>query len=372
MTNSIHHPSTGGIKIPDSLRQRIEATLQLKDNVVLALTQAADSLGGNRRRHLMRLSDRAAFVKNADALLRDAEILELFLPLVATSSELSQCEARTRQGEVERRVFQVLQRQVRKSQSQADRINVLLYPLMVLILSAIVFAGISIMIMPVFEQMFDEFGLTLPAPTELVISVSHIFQSVWFWLLFALALIILGGVLGIRVANQVRSAFFGNAEPWVFGGYSSRRSMGEFAWHTALLVEIGLDAQTAIEIAGSASRQAKVRKDSQHLAQHFGLKHLPTDPFIEHSDPLGQSAENWYLGIPCHLLVHALKVNNNASQQSSLLREIANIYLDREQTKSVWILSWVQPVVVLITCLVVGFVLLALLMPLLELISGLA
>jgi type II secretory pathway component PulF len=372
MTSSINHPSTGGTVIPDSLRQRIEATLQWKDNVVLALTQAADSLGGNRRRHLMRLSDRAAVVNNADSLLRDAEVLELFLPLVATSSELSQSEERTRQGEIERTVFQVLQRQVRQAQSQADRFHVLLYPLLVLIFSAIVFAGISIMIMPVFEQMFEEFGLTLPTPTAVVISVSHIFQSVWFWLLFAAALISLGGMLGIRMINHLRWMFFGNLEPWGFGGHSSRRTLGQFAWHTALLIEIGLATQTAVEIAASASRQAKMRQNSRQLAEHFGLNHVATDPFIEQPDSLGQSTENWYLGIPCHLLVHGLKLDKNTSQQSSLLREIANIYFDREQTTSIWILSWVQPVVVLLTCLVVGFVLLALFMPLVELISGLA
>ncbi|HBJ34543.1 MAG TPA: hypothetical protein DDZ51_07220 [Planctomycetaceae bacterium] len=362
----------GGLAITDSLRQRIDSTLQLKDNVVLALTQAAESLTGLRRRELMRLSDRVAFVEHAELVLRDPVLLELFLPLIKAQPALSQNEERTRQGQVERQVFQALQRQTRQSHTKNERWGVVVYPLMVLLLSALVFATISIAVTPIFEQMFFEFGLTLPGPTLLVISISHIFQSLWFWLLFGVLVLAFAVILGMRLANNVLWLLSGSIDPWLYTTYSTRRSLGDLAWHTAMLVDIGIGAEASIEIAGAASRKATMRRESPGLARHFGLaspeSRPPENPWVEQ---LGHGTTNWYLGVPCHLLSHALNIRQDDTQRSATLREIAKIYWDRDQTKSVWILSWLQPIAVLMISLIVGFVVLALFMPLVELISGL-
>jgi hypothetical protein len=373
--NGSQHPngSQSLTMIEDSVRQRIEAALPLKDNVVLALTQAADSLAGLRRRELIRLSDRVAFVDDADVVLRDARLLELFLPLAMAQPELSQSEDRTRQGEVERRVFQVLQRQARQSHAKNERWGVLLYPLVVLLLSTLVFAAISIWIIPVFEQMFFEFGLSLPSPTLLVISISHLFQSIWFWLLFAGLVMLLAVMLGMRAADDLRWLIWGNVDSWFSSGYSTRRSLGDLAWHTAMLLEIGQPVETSVEIAAAASRKATLRRESPNLTRHLGLTNPgPNPPQSPLAAPQEHAATNWYLGVPCHLLAHALNIRQDNSEQLATLREVARLYWDREQTKSVWILSWLQPVAVLMISLIVGFVVLALFGPLVNLITGLS
>ncbi len=362
--------------IADSVRQQIEAALPLKDNVVLSLTQAADSMVGLRRRELIQLSDRVAFVDDAEVVVRDARLLELFLPLAMAQPELSQSEERTRQCEVERRVFQVLQRQATQSRAKTERWGVLVYPLLVLVLSTLVLAFISIAITPVFEQMFLEFGLVIPAPTRLVISISHIMQSVWFWLLFAVLLLLLVVMLGMRAANSLRWLITGGVDSWFSAGYSTRHSLGDLAWHTALLIELGQGVETSMEIAGAASRKAALRRESPNLARRLGLANpAPNPPHSPPHSPLAtpqeQSATSWCLGVPCHLLTHALNIRQDDILQSAMLREIASLYWDREQTKAVWILSWLQPVGTLMVSMVVGFIVLALFMPLVELISGL-
>ena len=362
--------------IADSVRQQIEAALPLKDNVVLSLTQAADSMVGLRRRELIQLSDRVAFVDDAEVVVRDARLLELFLPLAMAQPELSQSEERTRQCEVERRVFQVLQRQATQSRAKTERWGVLVYPLLVLVLSTLVLAFISIAITPVFEQMFLEFGLVIPAPTRLVISISHIMQSVWFWLLFAVLLLLLVVMLGMRAANSLRWLITGGVDSWFSAGYSTRHSLGDLAWHTALLIELGQGVETSVEIAGAANRKAALRRESTKLARRLGLANpAPNPPHSPPHSPLAtpqeQSATSWCLGVPCHLLTHALNIRQDDILQSAMLREIASLYWDREQTKAVWILSWLQPVGTLMVSMVVGFIVLALFMPLVELISGL-
>jgi type II secretory pathway component PulF len=360
------------IMIPDSVSQRIDAALSLKDDIALSLAQAADALSGRQRRELLRLSERVAAVESAEEVLQDAKLLELLLPLAKMQPELARAEDSARKGEVQRQVFQVLQRQTQQTRARNERWSVLIYPLLILLLSTLVFAFIAIEIVPVFEQMFDEFDLAVPASTQLVILVSHLMQSIWFWVLLVVLFAVPTVMLALRAADSLRYWFSDRADPWFSAGYSTRRSLGDLAWHTALLLDIGQEVETAVQIAGAASRKSAMRRASPDLARHLGVATLVSSP---QNSPLAASqpyaAANWYLGVPCHLLTHALNTGQDDVERSAMLREIASLYWDREQTTSIWILSWLQPIAVSMISLVVGFVVLALFMPLVELISGL-
>jgi len=346
----------------DAVRKRFNDALSLKDSVVLALTQAAESLSGSLRRELTRLSNEVAFASNAEGVLRNPRLLELFLPLAIALPKLLSSDPRTRQSEVDRHVFQVLQRQTKSVHATKGRWDVLLYPLLVLLMSLLVLAFIAVAIVPEFEQMFFEFGLTLPAPTKLVITLSHLFESVWFWLFFGLLVLLVGAIMGLRAAFQLRWLLWESYGSQITGRHSTRRSLGDFAWHTAMLLEAGQEIDTAIEIAGAAKGQVDWRFETPNL----------TNPLL--GNPQQPTQMNWYHGTPCHLLSLALNLHQEAAAsgaQAALLREVACVYWDREQSQMIWMLSWLHPVAVLGTSFVVGFVVLALFMPLVQLISGL-
>lgn len=59
----------------------------------------------------------------------------------------------------------------------------LIYPIAVVIIAGLILALIMTFIVPTFKQMFEEFGLTLPAPTLLLIAMSDYIVSYWFLML---------------------------------------------------------------------------------------------------------------------------------------------------------------------------------------------
>ncbi|MFN3190243.1 MAG: type II secretion system F family protein [Aureliella sp.] len=59
----------------------------------------------------------------------------------------------------------------------------LIYPIAVVIIAGLILALIMTFIVPTFKTMFEEFGLTLPAPTLLLIAMSDYIVSYWFLLL---------------------------------------------------------------------------------------------------------------------------------------------------------------------------------------------
>ncbi|MEM7478058.1 MAG: type II secretion system F family protein [Planctomycetota bacterium] len=59
----------------------------------------------------------------------------------------------------------------------------LIYPIAVVLIAGLILALIMTFIVPTFKEMFDEFGLTLPPPTLLLIAMSDYIVSYWFLLL---------------------------------------------------------------------------------------------------------------------------------------------------------------------------------------------
>lgn len=59
----------------------------------------------------------------------------------------------------------------------------LIYPIAVVIIAGLILALIMTFIVPTFKEMFEEFGLSLPAPTLLLIAMSDYIVKYWFLLL---------------------------------------------------------------------------------------------------------------------------------------------------------------------------------------------
>ncbi len=68
--------------------------------------------------------------------------------------------------------------------------SALIYPIAVLVVAFIVLTVIMIFVIPAFEDVFKNFGATLPAPTLVVIAMSKIFVNYWY-LIFG---VIFGGI----------------------------------------------------------------------------------------------------------------------------------------------------------------------------------
>ena len=66
----------------------------------------------------------------------------------------------------------------------------MVYPLVVMIIAVCVVAVILIFVIPVFQQMFADFGRALPAPTQFVVNVSNFVKSYIIYLIVLMALCI--------------------------------------------------------------------------------------------------------------------------------------------------------------------------------------
>ncbi|EMI54726.1 type II secretion system F family protein [Rhodopirellula sallentina] len=390
--------------------QWIRAWLPHRDKIVSALTLSADAVSGSSQQQIHQLADEVAFLNEDADVLLNPFALEIFLNLEAVpvldgpftpsvSKESSPTPAETDpeqtgtveppldlESRIQSAVNSTLLAHIR-IQSRGQRIlTVIAYPLVVMTvcMGVLIFAGL--LIVPTFEQMFDEFGLKLPFFTQLLFRFSNIVQSPFTYVvLFGLtAIVALAAWLrwGTNSPLYARSPRRGTRVQFrPTAPRSTRGTCADWAWHLSLLMRTGLSKADAIEVAGVASAQKWLCRGSQFWADAI---RMGDDPFhgVTH-----------FRRVPCHMLADALSIDVALAPQrqpdpsktpptpgtqetlnqyqANILREIAELYWDRDRHVTIWRLGWVSPLIVFCVGFIIWFVVIALFAPLVSLISGL-
>ena len=231
----------------------------------------------------------------------------------------------------------------------------LTYPLISLALAGAVFLLLALVVVPPFKTMMTEFGLRLPIPTLVVFWMSDVVLP---QLLVVSAAIVLG-VGAVRLFGG-RSAFsqLAGALPlvgklWYWSGSAEGlRAVG-------MLVENQIPLPQALTLAAS------------------GI----SDEYIGHAcRQLGQRTEGgqflWEALVRTRLFpMSIIPVIRQGEQQGTLdsaFRTAAKMLEDRVNNRSLLVIQIVPPLIFVAVALLVGMTIIALFMPLIGLIQGLA
>ena len=237
----------------------------------------------------------------------------------------------------------------------------LIYPIGLFSIVIVVLVLLSVSIIPKWRKIFSEFELKLPAPTLLVLGVSDVivnrpillivvtFCSVGFaWLLYR--------VFPRSFQYLQLSHLFGS---YFSGSTSNVISMYRFSGTLAEMLSLGAPLYDALLVAGIASQRVHFRVRSEQLA-------------VETKNQIKTFEESAVAHNFPRTLIFALSAGAAGAPSVPLLRQLASIYGDRAQNRENLGTSFIGPLATLAIGLIVGFVVIALFMPLISLITSLS
>jgi type IV pilus assembly protein PilC len=139
------------------------------------------------------------------------------------------------------------------------------YPMFIGGFVIILIIGILWKLVPIFEGMYSGFGATLPAPTLMLVAVSHFFRDN----LLPLGVIIVLGAIGYQVGmanDRFKTGIHAlTLRIPVFGGILTKNILAVFSRTMALLLESGTPILQAIEIAGGVVNNKVYAKAIEHV-----------------------------------------------------------------------------------------------------------
>lgn len=240
--------------------------------------------------------------------------------------------------------------------------NFVSYPVVVLFVAIALFLLQAYWISPLFERMFDEFELRLPAPTLLVFSVNKWTRNYIFFLAIALFVgFTLWGsikVFGAALIDRLQSI---PVVGWIASG--NRRNllaMSRFLQTLAELLQTGANVPEAIRIAADASQHDLLRRNANLLIHTIESEQVAADG-LPH-----------YLEIPYPPLLIQVLRSEKSFESMNFLRAMAETYRERaesfyankEQAASPWMILFIGAMTFLLT--------MALFLPLVSLVTSLA
>lgn len=235
----------------------------------------------------------------------------------------------------------------------------LIYPFVVFVLSILILAGLCLLVVPPFEKMFDEFALTLPTPTWVLFLLSHLLLSRVFWLGF-LPLLIVFATLAVvrRWPTPVRLPIIGRFR--MAGSTMELLAMSHFSQRLADLLAADVPLAEALRMAGNRCGHRGLESSAAMLAADSqrgwaNLLHSPSAPLFPRN------------------LVLAVAGDGGPSDRVNvrLLETLAALYRERANVRQQGGSTILGIVAVVFVAGLVGLIYLALMMPLVQLITGL-
>lgn len=234
----------------------------------------------------------------------------------------------------------------------------LVYPLIVTIVGFLAMVIIMIFVIPVFSKMFEDLGGTLPLPTRILIGISGgLLKYGW-----ALAI---GGFFGVAAIRRALKTPAGIA--WkdrlvlrlpVAGNIVRANAFASFAHTLGTLLANGVQVLQALAIVEHTVGNSIIAQ-----AIHEARDRVTDGSSI--SRPLSQD------GVFPRLLTDMLAIGEESGDMSGALEHIGRRY-DGELDRAVKMLTTIlEPLMMLVIAIGVGFVAISMLMAVFELTSGL-
>ncbi|MDD5466088.1 MAG: type II secretion system F family protein [Candidatus Omnitrophica bacterium] len=229
----------------------------------------------------------------------------------------------------------------------------LAYPILMAIVGAGTIVFMLTFVMPRLMGIFVNLGEKLPLPTRILISISQGLGHWWFWIILALAIIILLIRRQVKTeAGKLSFSLFKLHLP-VFGKLILKAELARFSRTLELLIKNGISILRAIDVAVPVLENEIIKKQ---LRQSY--KELEQGGFF------GRSLKNSKVFPP--FMSNLISIGEESGRLDEALAEIADTY-EHDTDEAIKVMSsLIEPLMILGMGLIVGFIVVAMLLPVFE------
>jgi len=266
----------------------------------------------------------------------------------------------------------------------------LVYPIVVVLVAVGILAFIMIKIVPQFKKIFDDFGSELPPMTQTLIDVSNFTVDYWY----LLPLVPIGAVLVIKAIKLIPYGRFG----WdlfilkvvIFGQLVEKNILSRSSRTLGTLLASGVPILEALNITKETSGNMMFERLFQKTSDSIRDGDSIAKPLKAHSIPPFNAIAMlfWTVFVPAigallyltrykkpvvdDLVVNMVDVGEESGELDTMLYKVADNYDEEVAVLTESLTSLMEPLLIIFLGGAVGFIVVALFMPLIKLINDLS
>lgn len=233
----------------------------------------------------------------------------------------------------------------------------MIYPVCVLAVATLILVGIMTFVVPSFQSMFTEIGKGLPAPTKLLLDISNTMRDYWYLFVFVPLIFIFAwkGIAatqaGRRMVDQFKLRMPG------FGVIVRKSAISRFCRTLGTLISSGVPILEALKIVKDAIPNYVIQRAIEDV--HGSIREGETI-----AEPLRIS------GVFDELVVNMIDVGEETGELDKMLIKIADNYESDVDIAVESLSSIIEPLLIVGMGVAVGFIVVALFLPLIEIIKN--
>jgi len=229
----------------------------------------------------------------------------------------------------------------------------LTYPAAVIIIATLVVTGLLVFVVPIFENMFADFGQALPAPTQVVVALSNFIKGYWY--------VLIGSIVGIAVfINRARKTEKGKfimdrlvLRAPVFGILLRKTATARFTRTLGTMLSSGVPILEALEIVSKTAGNAVVEKSIMSARTSLSQGKTLAEPLIESKVFPG-------------MVTQMIAVGETTGSLDAMLNKIADFYEQEVDVAVDAMTSLIEPLLMAFLGVAVGGLVIALYLPIFQ------
>jgi type IV pilus assembly protein PilC len=239
-------------------------------------------------------------------------------------------------------------------------VSAMFYPMIVLIIAIAIMAFLLVYIVPKFKEIFDDMlqGRPLPALTQFVIGASGFVQNNFLFIVLFVVVFVVGYSLSARTVKGRAVIDAVKLRVPLFGDLIKKGSISRFSRTLGTLVTSGVPILQALNItrdtAGNVVLSGAIQKVHDSVKEGESIV-----------SPLEKS------GLFPPMVVSMIDVGEETGQLPEMLLKIADVYDDEVDNTVAGLTSLLEPIMIVFLAVVVGTIVIALFLPLIDIIQGL-
>jgi type IV pilus assembly protein PilC len=241
---------------------------------------------------------------------------------------------------------------------KGDVKSAMIYPVAVVVIAAVVVGAILWKVIPTFAQLFSGLGAELPLPTRIVIEMSNMLVAYGWILLIALGAAGYGLKTYYATAGGRRNVDWITLKMPILGNILRKVAVARFCRTLSTLLSSGVPILDGLDITARTAGNAIIEDAIQ--TTRTGIERGETI-----SGPLKET------GVFPSMVVQMINVGETTGALDAMLSKIADFYEEEVDTAVAGLLTLMEPVMIAFLGVVVGGIVIAMYMPIFDLISKL-
>jgi type IV pilus assembly protein PilC len=228
------------------------------------------------------------------------------------------------------------------------------YPVIVISIALLITTFLIVRVVPVFGEIFKDFGAKLPAPTQFLIDLSDFIRARWYFLLLGIGGVIFGLRTFMRSTRGRQLCDRWKLKLPVFGPLIHKICMSRFARTFAQLIRSGVPILEVLDIVGGSS--------GNHVVEE-SIKGVSVD--VEKGDNLSVALSKKKIFPP--MMLRMVAAGESTGRIDGMLEKMADFWDEEIEAMLDALTSLIEPMLIVFLGVIVGGIVIAMFLPIFKL-----